>query len=85
VSIERVVAHIRALPDDDPLLLKLANCVALDDPDAGFQLPPDAGQDIVHCGSKFKSLTAEECAAWFADWVEDVINLPPGRDVPEDV
>ena len=67
--------YIETLPDDNPQLQKLADNEHLYDEDAGFSVPDDEWNDVIHCRS-------DNAAAWFQDWAQSLIEWE--RPEPEE-
>ena len=75
--LEAVEDYIEALPEDNPMLQKLADCENLYDVDAGFSVPNDEWNSVIHCEST-------DPATWFESWAKDLIEWEPDPD-EEDV
>lgn len=79
-SLRLVVKHIRTLPDDDPMLMKLAACPGLFfDDGTVFTAPQDedgrseTNDGAVHCGPRFEPMSPRDCAEWFESWAETAV------------
>jgi len=84
-SLELVANYVAALPDDNTILQKLANCTYLFFPDGCVFSSPctdecgcsQTDSEAIHCGPGGKVMDPADCAEWFECWAQIALDEYP--------
>ncbi len=64
--LDKVVAYVESLPDDDPMLQAIDECGFLPDWGSGCSVPENEWNYLIHCD-------ASDPAAWFEEWASHLV------------